>query len=543
MSKMNETELRRRLGLLSEIEPSPQRAGQALDRVRQSLAQATVLSDDLPARLWRVLTRSRMAGLAAAASILVVFLTSVLIGPVDGTTAAYARVAEAVRNVPWMHMRYSGYNLDDQGNRTTAEGKLDTEIWCSFSAQVMIYRYAGGGIEYYDYARREVQRYNPDARRIVVSAWPATRRPFGTVSPWDWLEESIEQITSEGGNVTCKRGRYNGQEVEVFDVVGATRRGVATVHRRIFVNRMTSLPFAEERTFVNASSGKPQRIETGTFDYPGQGPEDIHGLGLSPDVPTINSLPMPPWEDTRLTYGSYQRRAPAEKYIAIVIRKMAITGDPLTDVEVCYCDGGRFRVERHSLIGLSGSVREQSEAQASEIGDTVESILKWSRDYKAYGSIFISLLSGDRCYYLRRDDEGVWGTTVQAMPNRVRTADSSWSLCPVAELGWPDIREPADVLPSDYATRNHLICVDSEGGTFYLNPDRDYICHRRITTGGDFEDVEEYGRTDDGRWYPKKVKGHGFSSVVYLEINPVFPEGVFDPNSLPEEDREQASTP
>ena len=34
MSKMNETELRRRLDLLSEIEPSPQATGRALDRVR-----------------------------------------------------------------------------------------------------------------------------------------------------------------------------------------------------------------------------------------------------------------------------------------------------------------------------------------------------------------------------------------------------------------------------------------------------------------------------------------------------------------------------
>jgi hypothetical protein len=68
MSKMNETELRRRLGLLAEVRPAPQATRRALDRVRQTLTD----TDRPQARksFWRILMESKWSRFAAAAAVI-----------------------------------------------------------------------------------------------------------------------------------------------------------------------------------------------------------------------------------------------------------------------------------------------------------------------------------------------------------------------------------------------------------------------------------------------------------------------------------------
>ncbi|MBP7049605.1 MAG: hypothetical protein KBE65_01175 [Phycisphaerae bacterium] len=534
MSKMNETELRRRLGLLSEIEPSAQATARALDRARQMLNEPTLLPS-------RRRTSFKMAGLAAVAAVILValLLASLLTGRWDGTTAAYAKITEAVRNVPWMHMYYSEYSLNDAGNRTSAEGERDTEIWYSFNAQVVIYKYAHGAIDYYDYARQEIREYNPVAKRIVVSALPTGKRPFRLDSPGGWVEKSVEQITAGGGSVARERGQYKGCEVEIFEIKSAVRPGGGAVRSRIFVDRATSLPIAEEKAYVNTKTGKPVLVETGTFDYPDRGPADIYGLGLSRDIPTISSLPLPPWSDIRQTCQSYRLTPPAEKYVAVVTREMI---GLVESVEIYYADGARFREEQHFLY-RGGSLGPQWQRQKGELGNTLDSILTWSRAHRAYGAISISVTNGDRGYIARRDQDGAWSATQAIVPGGERAAEDFWQLSRVARLAWPEILGYADIIQDDHARENGLIRVDAEKGVFYLNPERDYICQQQMPLEGRSSAVLEFGRTDTGRWYPKRVDNSALKYTVYLETNPEFPEGIFDPNSLPKAGRQAAPVP
>jgi hypothetical protein len=105
-------------------------------------------------------------------------------------------------------------------------------------------------------------------------------------------------------------------------------------------------------------------------------------------------------------------------------------------------------------------------------------------------------------------------------------------LSAVAELGWPEIRGEADIIQDDYARENHLIRVEAQGGTFWLNPDRNCICQRRITVNGP-EEVTEFTQTDGARWHPKKVTSRGLNHTVWIETDVEFPAGIFDPNCLP----------
>jgi len=480
--------------------------------------------------VWASIVARRSIRWAAAALVLltVLILVSVLPRPLDGTTAAYARVTAAVRKVPWMRIRYSGYLLDDAGNKTTAEGERDDELWYSFNAQVVIYKNARGAIDYYDYARQEIHEYNPVAKRVVVSALPTGRRPRRPNSPGDWLEKSIEQITSDGGSVARRRGQYNGREVEVLEITSAVKRGVAAVRSTVYVDRMTSLPMAEERVYINTNTGNPQLVETGVFDYPEQGPADIYGLGLSRDIPTISSLPLPSWSDIRMTYEPYRFKPLAKRYVVVVIRWMI---GLVESVEVFYADGARFRQERHFLY-RSGFIGPQWEEMKTELGDTPDSLLRWSRDHKARGHITISLWIGKRAYHSRRDERGSWSPVEEVVLPQEMT-EHFWSMCPIAGLAWPDIRGYADIIQDDHAREHGLIRVEAQQETFYLNPQRDYICQQRVPLGRDRTEMTEFAQTDAGRWYPRKIDDGAFKYTIYLDTDPEFPAGLFDPGILP----------
>lgn len=519
---------------------------------------------------WRFII-NRFTKFAAAAVIVIAVLVGIhsFNGPLNGTTAAYAKVKEAVRNVPWMYISYTGHILDEMGNKKSEEDRTDTEIWYSFKSQIIIQRYYSGLITYSDYPNQEVHTYNPVSKRIVVTALSSDKLPLEANTPWSWLERNIQRMIPFGGKVTQKTGQYDGQEVEVFEIVSAVKPGMAAILGKIFVDTATSLPIAEERKYINTKTGNPQRIEIGTFDYPEQGPKDIYAIGLPRDTPTVNSLPLPSWRDIKQVYQSQRRKAP-EKYIAIVTSELSIKGSPISDVEVWYTDGKYSREERHHLF-QPGPVGVQWREQAAEIGNTFDSILKWSQACKAHGPISISIYDGNYYYNSRHEYDGIWKTTKQIIKGRKLTAGDFWHICPIAEFGWPEIRGYADVLQDDYAKQNDLICIEEllqgwrrqgivlpRKKRYYLNPQRDYICQRLETESvypapwhqddswlegvdpasipneySSTIEVTEFSQFQTGHWYPRKIKEPGKTRTVYLETDPEFPKGIFDPENLP----------
>jgi hypothetical protein len=504
-----------------------------LRKLDQSKRQTTVEQ----ANIWQTIVKSKASKIAAACVIIAVLIAlHPFSSSLDGTTSAYAKVGEATKKVPWMRITYTSRLLDPNGNvRPDHQGS--TDIWYSFNSQILIQRYSSGHITFIDYDKQEVYNYNPDSKRIVLSALPGDKLPLGANSPWSWLERNIQRMMPFGGDVTRRTGQYDGQEVEVFEIVSTPKPGVAAVHGKIFVDKVTSLPIAEERIYIDTNIDKPQCEEKGTFEYPQRGPSDIYDLGLSRDIPIVDSRSLPPWEVIDLLYESCRRTAP-ERYIAIVTRELRILGAPIESVEICYADAARSREEQHFLF-RPGYVGPQWAEQAAEIGNTFDSILKWSQAFKARGEISISIFDKSSGSYAHRQDNGTWKTTKQTFEGRELTADDFWSLCPIVRIGWPEIRGYADVIQDDYARENNLIHIEAKGCQFYLNPDRDYICQMQINDHGEKTEVKEFAQTREGKWYPRRIEEPGIANTAYLETNPFFPEGIFNPNNIPKEIGEQ----
>jgi hypothetical protein len=154
-------------------------------------------------------------------------------------------------------------------------------------------------------------------------------------------------------------------------------------------------------------------------------------------------------------------------------------------------------------------------------------------------------------------------------------------------LGWPQIIATGHIIEDDYAKENSLICVErlqqgsiysgnvSLPGRFlyYLDPQKDFMCRRKVTEwrpGAEWqkdkswlegvdpqkvrdgsitvEDITEVIQATNGHWYPKVivVKQSGIrkdyqdaplqvtnTKTVYVQVEPEFPDGVFDPEKLP----------
>ena len=97
MSKMNDAELRRRLELLSQVQPSLQATSRAMDRVRQTLTDP----NRLQARksIGRIIMNSKWTKLAAAAVIVIAVLVGLqFLGNPLGSNLTFAQVIQPILN-------------------------------------------------------------------------------------------------------------------------------------------------------------------------------------------------------------------------------------------------------------------------------------------------------------------------------------------------------------------------------------------------------------------------------------------------------------
>ena len=108
----------------------------------------------------------------------------------------------------------------------------------------------------------------------------------------------------------------------------------------------------------------------------------------------------------------------------------------------------------------------------------------------------------------------------------------------LTKLGWPFLLYSGSrIIEDNYSRESNLICVDNNNYRYYLDPERDYICQR--VEGAATREVIQFGQTSSGRWYPKAVtrwhptqpKRHPVTRV-YLQDDPAFEEGIFDPERV-----------
>jgi hypothetical protein len=346
----DDTATRELLLLADRQEIQPPR--DVLDRVRARLHENTVRSPSAaPARATAPWTkRAWFAAAGAAAVVLIALLFSL-----QPSSIAWSQVAEAVRAMPWIHVKAVG------GERQS------WETWTSFSRNIGAIR-CGNMVRFDDFRsgiRYEYDSHKKRLYRLSVSDGAAKEFEsaggvFQAILRGDAMREGdlfprLRIAKQRQRTVTEQGRRWILYELELQRESDGPEppTEIPTPAVEIRVDPEKMLP-----DLMTFSHGKEKRQLT--IDYPAEGPADVYALGVPRDVPVEDRMPSPDLD--RIIKIVQQNRRDFGEYLAV-----AGGGSKPSIVHLVRCKGDKFRVD----VGL-GDTRHVAS------GDDME---KWWREH------------------------------------------------------------------------------------------------------------------------------------------------------------------
>jgi hypothetical protein len=109
MSEIDEKEIKRRFEVISQFELSPEVTARDLERVRKRLIEQTSEQQTRGQKMWRIIMKSPLTKLAAAAVITIALMLNIhrFGGSIDMENAAFANVSQPILTVPTETMMLS----------------------------------------------------------------------------------------------------------------------------------------------------------------------------------------------------------------------------------------------------------------------------------------------------------------------------------------------------------------------------------------------------------------------------------------------------
>jgi hypothetical protein len=531
---------------------------------------------------WGNIIKSPITKIAAAA---VIILAIALLFHNDSLNIASPvfgidDVIQAMQKVEWM--RYTSKVLDYTSlDPNTIEEKYEGgEYWESVNPNRTITITSSGRIWFHEQNMGKLWTYDPEINTITLT-YNETDDQKLSKNLQDLYLKPISELEKQGAKVEYSTGTYNRQPIQIIRIDEETKDGW---HNKISVFVDTGTRLAQKvTTYTKNTEGQSVTIST-DIDYPKTGPIDIYQAGAPRDakVVVIDLHDKPELIEALKPYNTARENLLSD-YMLVTTRK---SGSLVTGIEITYNQGKKQRTERPSVRIPIISGEDDLIAYEKALGDSIESLLKWTQDDEGR-TLDIFIYDGQYYYYAQRDSSGKWTVREKSFrPDR-----NPIPLEDLSELGWPEIPPKSWVrqIENDYSRENNLIAFESTSGSDirsgkiyftaqktinYLDPGHDYMCVRREMfhhplSGGlgetkiedvDFDPneipaepghvvfVSEFGQTDSGRWYPKKIEQYSKSQnpdvnekplnlstvlTLYLKTNPEFPAGIFDPNNLP----------
>ena len=302
MTAQNDKNIEKRISsLLSSVDSvanEPDR--QLLDTLReQSTAEFLAHSKDsnkksgktIPISIWRIIMKSPITKLAAAATIVIAVLVcrSYFGGTVDLTTIAFAEISEAMRNVPWMHVKAE---ID------APERKGQIEEWICFEKSIEITKRVNASISYRDEGQDTMYVYDPVSNTVTITSmsdrYAVPRRTPMPDSPSGAIDTLIENLKEKGkAQLSVSYDEIDGKPVKILHAV-STIQGESVVNHdvTIIINAESMLPITMD-SFVTMENGQQTGVVHVDFDYPTEGPKNIYSLGIPHDAEVIDRRPKP----------------------------------------------------------------------------------------------------------------------------------------------------------------------------------------------------------------------------------------------------------
>ena len=231
-------------------------------------------------QLWRIIMKSRIAKLAAAAVVIIVTLIGIdyFSGSVDPTSVAWGKMIENMKQLPWMHIIMES----ERDN-----GKQRFEVWVSFESQVGASKRSSGEATYLDGQMQVSYIYNPGEQAITVAYVDANEITKGATSVWNFWETWLKQVAEFSTESTTAIGEYNGRKARIYKFKASKNK--MSYESMITVDISRNLPvFGHQKSFD--SNGNLIKAKDLYFDYPEEGPASIYDVGAPRNVRIIDNL-------------------------------------------------------------------------------------------------------------------------------------------------------------------------------------------------------------------------------------------------------------
>jgi len=431
------------------------------EKIHDEIARVSVeANENKPAKtkpaLWRIIMKSKITKLAAAAVIIIGVLIGIYYsgGSVDGTSVAFANVREAVKNVPWVNIVGKEWN-----NSTNKYAEF--EHWISLPNKIiakkrnLTFQTDRFLIVWSDYRshKREIYDSNSGTLKFQYENREFDVNEDDTI---DYLRSIIEPRIKKYSTITQRRGLYDGRQVNVYELI-YDEEGY-TVNAKFLTDTSSNLPITISFQ-VLGEDGKPSYTHEGKCSYPVQGPVDIYDLGVPNDVIIVDEFPASEIKDVIDIRKSY-RESFIEKnqnYILIFTRGAPSRGG-IGTVYICYKNGQLQRIEQYDCSPPRKDLKD--------LENDFDLILQWAKSYKPV----LTYLYDGKYWHLADYWQKNYNKSVYRSGFDNYLVNSAW------EVWYSSGR----IVQNEYSRKNDLICFDlGDDWRFYINPKYDYICQRR----------------------------------------------------------------
>ncbi len=433
----------------------------------------------------------------------------------------------AMKQYPWL------YQYMDNGSNIS-------QWWICPEEKVTIHDY-NGDVTYRDYKTKEVLWYykkrNEIEQTLLVPSGidvdfdDKEQMDQAFNRPYEELEKFRNQIEYHKTKPEVSRGTYRGQDVRILKYVSSDEKlniGDGGCCQIMYLDAEQDLlrgyicwshsyagPDPKTAKYIGV-----ERVEV-AYDYPDPGPESIYDVGVPKDAKVVDRLDEK-FVEFLPVYKEYKSKGLAK--VACVINFSGCSS-------VYYIDGGRYRHEHYKSRNANNIDNFNLYVSMLRKLDSLESI---------------EIFDGKSKWYFARHN----GQNHYWKVPEVYYDIPYYGI--LENHSWPDIDYRAEIVKDVYSKEHGFVCVkytqkiigqeNDDIFWFYLNPEKDYLCHKEVIEWGggstQVSQIEKYQQVN-GLWYPLKVK-HGSKmsgdkeldfherSVFFIDETPQFGDEVFD---------------
>ena len=512
--------------------------------------------------IWRLIMKSKITKMAAAAVIIIVVLIGIseFGGSIDGASKVFASMLEEMQEVPWVH---AIVEVD--------QPKGLVESWVSFEPSIMILKELDGTVRYANSSQEVQHVYSPEKNRITISTMPDTFSHMGPKTAFEMIGFMIDTLETSGARITREKTVQDGIQVEIIHAVSDVQDVIMI--RDIERNLPISGEYKAIENIPNQINGKMR------FEYPEQGPADIYAVGVPKDADIVDTRPKGSLKD--LTQ-EIQRRFDKGfgDYIAVVLESSGSREDPNNPsypnmVLVMRRSGQLWRLDRYLAVNTSLRKDDKTKSLYENIKDiwanpTIKQILESEDKEALIGQVLFDGKYTISCTQIRgKVHKSKWrGDTSRLSPEVLPAI--VWTNPFMLTMGNENEEKIIESLPVD---PNHAQLIGLRVRTTAKDKNKDYGQYNRPQEGTDdywFDPARDYillerrkevgqksghsfsrsvvtavAQTSDGRWYPKVIRTEYIrlssngekqrrarEKRILLDTKPTFKQGIFDESSL-----------